>query len=86
VSAKTNHGKVAQTLHVWTGGERKGGVGGEKAEVTAPGWLLNEDDTDPETYSQQLAAFKERIVSAFAIIWDERPRAAYDFELDQQRG
>ena len=80
----STNSQVVTSLHLWTDGDPKAGIGGESAEVTAPGWLLNAADTDPDTYRELLASFKAKIVEAFGVIWEEKPHAAYDFELAAQ--
>ncbi|KSC70507.1 hypothetical protein ACM8BJ_24070 [Pseudomonas aeruginosa] len=80
----STHSQVVTSLHLWTDGDPKAGISGETAEVTAPGWLLNAADTDPDTHRELLASFKAKIIEAFGLIWEEKPRAAYDFELAAQ--
>lgn len=76
-----NQSAGVRVLHIWTKGDAQAGIGSESAEVTAPESLLTSEGVDPDEFQLQLTAFKAKIIEAFAIIWDDKPQAMYDFEL-----
>jgi hypothetical protein len=70
-----------RVLHVWTRGDTQAGVVAESANVVAPSHLLTSEGMGPVELQILLADFKAKILEAFALIWQERPHALYDFEL-----
>lgn len=72
------------TLHLWTNGDPAVGIGGDTAEVSSPGWLLNSDDHDPESFKALLDQFRGEMIKTFSLIWDDKVYALYDFELHEE--
>lgn len=72
------------TLHLWTDGDPRVGIPGETAEVSAPGFLISSQIYDPETFQTRLDEFKQQIVAAFGLIWEDKVHALYDFELEAE--
>ncbi|EKY4113585.1 TPA: hypothetical protein ACGW3M_001077 [Pseudomonas aeruginosa] len=73
---------VIQTLHLWTNGDSSVGISGESAEVSAPGWLINSEDYEPQEFRETLEAFRAKMIEAFQVVWPaEQVHAKYDFEL-----
>lgn len=83
-AAMSTNSQVVTSLYLWSDGHSSVYGPGESAEVSAPGWLFNSEDTDPDTHRELLANFKDKIIEAFALIWGEKTHAAYDFELAAQ--
>jgi len=68
----STNSQVVTSLYLWSDGHSSVYGPGESAEVSAPGWLFNSEDTDPDTHRELLANFKDKIIEAFALIWGEK--------------
>lgn len=77
-----NQHKQVRSLHLWTTGDSSAGIAGQSAEVAAPEFLISSEGIDIGEFNALLAEFKQKMVEAFEVIWDEKPSALFDFELE----
>ena len=69
-----------KSIHIWTSGDPDAGIGGNNAEVIAPGEFL----FDTEEIEDGLEDIRLEFAGIFSSIWGEIPVVMFDFEMIQQ--